>query len=383
VGDWPLPPQVQAVLEEDLAELYEDAPAGYVSTLPDGTIVKLNATLARWTGHAQEELLRRRLQELFNIPGRIYYETHLGPLLAMQGSLNEVALDLVCRDGRVLPVIVNALRKTTPQGEPLVVRFTLFNATDRRRYERQLLDARRRAEAAAQAKADILAMLSHDIRTPLGSIVAASEILAHGGLDANGQTALRIIRSSSAAMLGLLNQVLEQGRAEASAGALSLRSFDLRALAVELTANLAPVAGAKGLALSCTVDEKLPSLVIGDSTKIGQVLGNLASNALKFTDKGSVVIELAVTAQDDAHIEARVSVTDTGAGIPAEFLPFVFDEYRQANPDIRARYGGAGLGLAISRKLVAGHGGELQVKSELGKGSEFWFTLRLAIAKNA
>ncbi|HWI36442.1 MAG TPA: PAS domain-containing sensor histidine kinase [Burkholderiales bacterium] len=378
MGDSPLPPQVQAVLEEDLAELYEDAPAGYASALPDGTLVKVNSTLCRWSGHSKEDLLGRRFRQLFNVPGRIYYETHLAPLLAMQGSLNEVALDLVCRDGRVLPVIVNATRKDTPQGEPLVVRFTLFNATDRRRYELQLLEARRGAEAAARAKSDMVAMLSHDIRTPLASIFAASDVLALSTLAPDQQTAVRIIKSSSAAMLALVDQVLEQGRAEATA--LYPRPFDLRALAMELTANLQPVAAAKGIALSCTVDEKLPPQVVGDATKIGQVLGNLASNALKFTDKGSVRIELSVAALEPAHLDVAVRVADTGVGIPADFLPFVFDEYRQANPEIRARYGGAGLGLAISRKLVAAHGGELRARSELGQGSEFWFTLRLASA---
>ena len=377
MGDAPLPPQVQAVLEEDLAELYEDAPAGYASALPDGTVVKVNATLAKWSGHPKEALLGKRFQQLFNVPGRIYYETHLAPLLAMQGTLNEVALDLVCRDGRVLPVIVNAARKDTPQGDPLVVRFTLFNATDRRRYELQLLEARRSAEAAARAKSDMVAMLSHDIRTPLGSIVAASDVLGLTALSPDQETAVRVIKSSSAAMLGLLNQVLEQGRAEAT-GALHLRPFDLRALALELTANLQPVVAAKGIALSCSVDERLPPLVLGDATKIGQVLGNLASNALKFTDKGWVAIEVGLAGADGSHLDVVIRVTDTGAGIPAEFLPFVFDEYRQANPQIRARYGGAGLGLAISRRLVAAHGGELHAKSELGKGSTFWFTLRLA-----
>lgn len=179
-----------------MAELYEEAPAGYASTLPDGTLVKLNATLCPWSGYSKDELLGRRLQQLFHVPGRIYFETHLAPLLAMQGSLNEVAMDLVCRDNRVLPVIVNAARKTTAQGEPLVVRFTLFNASDRRRYELQLLEARRSAEAAARAKSDMVAMLSHDIRTPLASIGAASDALALSALTPEQQTAVRIIKSS-------------------------------------------------------------------------------------------------------------------------------------------------------------------------------------------
>jgi PAS domain S-box-containing protein len=113
---------IQALLDEDLAGLYEDAPAGYLSTLPDGTIVKVNATFLRWSGFARDALLqKRRVQDLFSTPGRIYYETHLGPLLAMQGALSEIAMDLVGADGRALPVMLNAAERKGAHGEPLTI----------------------------------------------------------------------------------------------------------------------------------------------------------------------------------------------------------------------------------------------------------------------
>ena len=372
--------RLQGLLDEDLEELYEDAPAGYLSTLPDGTIVKVNGTFLRWTGFARGALVhRRRLPELFSTPGRIYYETHLRPLLAMQDGVNEIALDLVAADGRLLPVMLNAAQRKGAAGEPLLLRFTVFNATERRRYERELLHARRAAEALARAKAELLAMLSHDIRTPLGSVMAVAQLLEHSGLTAEQAGFVRILRSSAAAMLGLVNEVLEHSRLEAGAVALNPAPFDLGAQARELVASLQPLASGKGIALGCRVDPRLPALVIGDATKLAQVLGNLAGNALKFTEAGSVLVELLVTGLAAAEAKIRVRVADSGIGIDPAQLPHIFREYTQAHEGIARRYGGSGLGLAITRKLLAAHGSDLHVESEPGKGSVFWFDLALRL----
>ncbi len=369
-----------ALLDEDLAGLYEDAPAGYLSTLPDGTIVKVNGTFLRWTGFARGELVqRRRLQELFSTPGRIYFETHLGPLLAMQGALSEIAIDIQGAGGRVLPVMLNAAQRKSADGEPLLLRFTVFNATERRRYEKDLLQARRDAEALARAKTELLAMLSHDIRSPLGAVMAVAHVLETSGLTPDQARLVRILHSSSASMLNLVNEVLEHSRLEAGAVPLRPAPFDLGAHARELVGNLQPLAAEKGIELTCAVDPRLPAMVIGDATKLGQVLGNLVGNALKFTEAGSVVLELAVSEVSAREARIRVRVADTGIGIDPAQLPGIFGEYSQAHEGIARRYGGSGLGLAISHKLLRAHGSELQVESEPGKGSVFWFDLALAL----
>ena len=136
------------LLEEDPRELYEDAPCGYISAAPDGELVKVNETLLRWTGYKREELLGRRFQDLLTPGGRIYHETHYAPLLRMQGAVREIALELVRADGRRLPVLVNSVLRTAADGQPLLVRTTVFDATHRRRYERELLLARERARDA-------------------------------------------------------------------------------------------------------------------------------------------------------------------------------------------------------------------------------------------
>lgn len=366
------------MFDESLEELYEHAPSGYLSTTADGLIVRVNATFLGWTGFEREALLRRRrFQDLLSLPGRIYYETHLGPLLEMQGSLGGIAVDVVRADGSTLPAMISAARRAPAGDAPALTRFTVFNATERRRYEKELLQARRQAQAAAQAKASLLAMLSHDIRTPLGSIMAVTQLLERTALSPEQASYLRILRSSSSSMLTLLNEVLENSKIEAQSISLSLRSFDLGGLARELLDNLQPLARDKGIGLVHHLDERLPAAVLGDPTKLAQVLGNLMGNALKFTEAGAVTLEIAVTELTEAEVAVRVRVMDTGIGIEPEQVERIFQEYTQAHEGIAPRYGGSGLGLAISRKLLRAHGSELRVESRPGEGSVFWFELRL------
>ena len=202
-------------IEEDLEDLYENAPCGYLSLRPDGRIVKANQTFCRWTGYAPDELIGKRLHDFLNIAGRIFYETHFAPLLRMQGFFNEVALDLVKKDGEPFPVLVNAAERTDAEGKPLFIRLTVFNATDRRRYERELLKARdelkalaatleqRVAEATAeQLRSDtaltsqreeaelreqFIAVLGHDLRNPLASISAGTRLIQKSKLDEQGR----------------------------------------------------------------------------------------------------------------------------------------------------------------------------------------------------
>ena len=166
------------LLEEQADELYEDAPCGYVSAAPDGQLVKVNRTLLTWTGYTRDELLGRRFQDLLTAGGRIYHETHYAPLLRMQGAVREIALDIVRADGRHLPVLVNSVLRTDEEGQPLLVRTTVFDATHRRQYERELVlarererDARRRMERLQRLSATLAAAV--DTREMAAAAVAA------------------------------------------------------------------------------------------------------------------------------------------------------------------------------------------------------------------
>lgn len=362
---------------EDAAELFEYAPCGYLSTLPDGRIIAANQALARWSGHDRGKLLGLRFHDLLTVPGRIFYETHLVPLLRMQGHADELAFDLRRADGGTLPVLLNGVQVRGDDGEPRLHRIILFKASDRREYERELLRATRRAEAAAQAKSDLLSMISHDLRTPLTSMSIAMQMLEDATLAPAQRKYLRILKSSVDGMLILTKQVLDASRIEAGQLALEERGFDLRALVHGLLADLSTQADDKAIALRSDVDPALPARLLGDPVKLGQILSNLVYNAIKFTEAGSVTLTIAPRDRADGALTLRFEVVDTGIGIDADKLGSILEDFTQADYDIGLRFGGAGLGLGICRRLLQLHDSTLQVDSVPGRGTTFGFDLAL------
>jgi PAS domain S-box-containing protein len=371
-----------SIPEESVEDLYENAPCGYLSTLPDGTLIKVNQTLLRWTGYTREELLGKRFQDLLTRGGRIFHETHYAPLLRMQGAVNEINLDLVDKAGHALPALLNSTLLKDAAGAPLLVRTTLFNITDRKKYERELVAARKKAEEATRAKADFLSMVSHEIRTPMNAIIGIAHLLQETSLSARQFEYLRLLKFSSENLLNLLNGILDFSKMEAGKATLEERTFNIRQLVYSTFYALSAKAEEKQLAVRVEVDERLPAHLQGDPVKLGQVLTNLLSNALKFTEKGSITVALRVEELHADSVCVGFRVTDTGIGIPRDRLAHVFEEFTQASSDIALKYGGTGLGLTISRKLVELHGGALTVESEQGAGSTFSFSLRLKIGQD-
>lgn len=368
----------RAAFHESAEELYEEAPCGYLSTDPDGRIVRVNRTLLRWTGYTEEQLVgQRRFVDLLTAGGRIYHETHYAPLLRMQGSVREIAFDLRCADGTTLPILVNSTLKNDADGRPLIVRTMLFDARHRREYERELLRARERAERADRAKADFISMVSHEIRTPLGAIVAVGHLLETTEPSERQQKYLRILRSSAENLHGLINDLLDFSRSEAGKLELDEKPFELRPLLEEIVTSQQVRVEQRGVDLVLEVAESCPEQLIGDRVKVGQILTNLVGNAVKFTEVGSIRVEVVPWETDGDAVTLGLTVSDTGIGISADRLPHIFDVFTQASPEVSSKYGGTGLGLAITKRLVELHGGELRVESEVGKGSEFRCGLRL------
>ena len=368
-----------ALLQDDLTDLYEHAPCGYLSTNPDGAILKVNETFLALTAYTREQLIgKRRFLDLLTPGGRIFYETHFRPLLRMQGFVREIALDVAHADGRQLPVIVNAIERRAASGVDAVIRITVFDATDRRRYERELLLARRKAEDAAQSRSDLIAMVSHDVRAPLSAVVTAAAMLEKTETTPQQNRYLRIVRSSATHALTLLNSILDLSSLEAGHAVLREKEFDPRQTVEHVAAGARLAAAQKpDLAISVTVADQIPDRVIGDPDKIAQVLMNLAGNAVKFTERGlvSLMVYPRTITTDTATLEFLVS--DTGIGIAADRLPHIFDDFTQASAEIGEKYGGTGLGLSIGRKLLRLYGSELHVTSTLGQGTTFSFVLQL------
>jgi PAS domain S-box-containing protein len=368
------------LLQDSTEELYEHAPCGYLSTLPDGTVVRANATFFEWTGHSPELIGSGiRFQAMLTVGSQIYVETHYAPLLRMQGFVNEVALEMVRADGRILPVLVNSRQKRDTDGTPLLNRITLFDATDRRRYERELLLARRKAERIAKDKADLLAMLSHDIRNPLNAVMGVVQLLDRGELSDQQRRLVRRLKSSSEHMLTLLDHVLALSKAESSSFALVEQPFSLPAIVDDVIATFDITARSKGVAVRSEIAATVPVLLLGDPVAIRQILSNLVGNAVKFTSDGSVTVSVGTHEVGTDAVTLAIAVADTGIGIAPELIDRIFNEFTQATYETAAQFGGTGLGLTITRRLLSLYGSAVEVQSSPGKGSTFSFRLRLPL----
>ncbi len=242
-----------------------------------------------------------------------------------------------------------------------------------RRQSRRLKKAQLHAEAANRAKSEFLANMSHEIRTPLNGVVAMAEVLTTRDLPEQDRELVNIIRSSGVTLERLLSDILDVARIESGQVAIEPAPFDLEQAARDVVALWAPLALDKGVELRLDYDPTLPRRVVGDGVRLRQVLTNLISNALKFTQAGSVALEVDLLAQD----RVRFAVVDTGIGFDAEFKSRIFHRFQQEDGSITRRFGGSGLGLAISDDLVRLMGGELDCDSPPGEGARFWFDLSL------
>jgi len=344
------------------------------------SVRSVNPAFETLFGYSAAEVVGAKIDALI-VPAALQSESSDLEAQARSGETVRVEVERMRKDGRHIQVRLSAAAvKATAEGA-LVALYE--DISDRKAAEEAMRAARDLAERVARARSAFLANMSHEIRTPMNAVLGFVELVLDTELQVEQRRALELVRSSSEALLTILNDILDYSKIEAEHLELESIPFDLPKV-VHATATLLAVrAREKHIELTVDVPPDVPHLVRGDPTRVRQVLMNLIGNAIKFTEQGEVDVSAAVVAYHGDRTSVRFRVRDTGIGIAAEQQGTIFQEFTQADTSMTRRYGGTGLGLAISRKLVTLMGGQLSVTSEVGRGSAFSFTLRLPVETSA
>ena len=285
----------------------------------------------------------------------------------------------VTKAGRTILCEWHNTSLTTTDGKVVGVASAVQDITDRKRVEAALAEAKAAAEAANRAKSEFLANVSHELRTPLHAVLGMTELAMRDELPATVQAYLELANDSAEMLLELLNEILDFSRMEAGRMVIENVEFNLRTMLDQAMKSLGLKAQQKGLELCLDLPRHVPTHLIGDPLRLRQVVTNLVGNAIKFTERGEVVVRVAVESCEAETVVLRFSVTDTGIGMSREYQKHIFEPFSQADSSTTRRYGGTGLGLPIALTLARLMGGRLEVDSELGRGSTFFFTAQFRL----
>lgn len=362
-------------LAKDFEDFFETGLCGFVITDGEGKIVRVNSRTAQWLNSTPDQFQGKRFSDLLAVGGKIYFETHLWPLLRMQGYFDEVAVELANTGHGKMPVYINGYERKGENNQPLFMRFTLFKASDRRLYEENLQMARQLAEDKlnleqknAQMREQFIAVLGHDLRNPLGGIMSAAQLLARAEFNEREKRLVNIIQLGSKRMYEMINDIMDFARGRLGGGIpVTPVIVDLEELLNQISDELKVAWPDRQI----EVDLEIGETVECDPSRISQLISNLLANAITHGSTETPIV-LKASVKDNFW---EVSVSNNGSPIPEKAMAQIFHPFHREG--VRSSQNGLGLGLYIASEIAKGHNGTLTATSDDQKTC---FTFRAPVA---
>jgi PAS domain S-box-containing protein len=362
--------------EEKYRTIYENSVEGIFQTTRDGHFISANPALARLYGYASSEEL---VAALTDIEHQLYVDPNrrdeFSRLMRERGEVTGFESQIYRRDRSIIWISESARTVKDVAGNFLYYEGIVEDITARKQAELEREKAREAALESARTKAQFLANMSHEIRTPMNAITGMTGLLADTRLTKEQREYVETIRNSTGTLLGVINDILDFSKIEAGKLTIEVIDFDMSEVVESSVEMLAERAAKKGIDLACWIEPDVPRRLRGDPVRLRQILINLVSNAVKFTEKGEVLVHVKRLEENPHRLVARFEVRDTGIGIAPEAMARIFQEFTQADGSTTRKYGGTGLGLTISQQLVSLMQGRIGAESTAGMGSTFWFEL--------
>ncbi len=358
--------------------LFETIKDGLVQIDLEGQIINANKAMTDMLGFKLDEIKQMKYLDLLPSQWHDHMNNVVLPQIMKRGYSDDSEKEFICKNGKIISAMCRAWILKEDGNEKAQIWGLVKDITDLKNVELKLKKAMDDAERANKIKGEFLANMSHEIRTPMNGVIGMCNLLLCTGLTEEQLDYADSIKISAETLLKIINDILDISRIEAGKVELDIKEFNIRKWLKQTNSIISMKAKEKGLEYIVKIEDGVPPILYGDQLKLRQVVINLASNAVKFTEKGKVSITVSKIEEVDNDVVLKFSITDTGIGVMEDKLTHIFDSFSQVNSSSKRVYSGTGLGLTISKKISKLMGGEIGVNSEIGKGSEFWFTARLA-----
>ena len=361
--------------QQELTSVFKSSPESLIYHDEQGTILKINPRFTEVFGYTLNELEGRNINEGMIFPrDKTKEESKKITQTVLEKGLIRIETIRKKKDGTLFPVVISA-SPIIIKGKSKGIIAIYSDITKEKLAEKEIIKAKKEAELANQAKSAFLASMSHEIRTPMNAIIGMGELMKNTTLNDEQKEYLDMLRISADNLLNVINDVLDISKIESGHIEIEKIEFNLWELIESIGVTLGIKASQKKLELLCYSNPDVPQYVMGDPTRLRQILINLAGNSLKFTEKGEIAINVKILKREDEKVSLHFTVKDTGIGIPKEKQAKIFESFSQVDSSTTRKYGGTGLGLSICKQLAELMGGKIWVESEVSKGSTFHFTL--------